>query len=86
MHENDYTFVTIDNEEDAPLLSDAVVEDVDGNDGILDAVMLDDVPVDGTDFITLSDDSVVMPDSDDVSDFISIDVDGSDISLSYDFD
>lgn len=78
MHENDYTFVTIDNEEDAPLLSDAVVVDVDGNDGILDAVMLDDVPVDGTDFITLSDDSVVMPDSDDVSDFISIDVDGSD--------
>lgn len=81
MHENDYTSVTIDNEEDAPLLSDAVVVDVDGNDGILDAVMLDDVPVDGTDFITLSDDSVVMPDSDDVSDFISIDVDGSDISF-----
>lgn len=81
MHENDYTFVTIDNEEDAPLLSDAVVVDVDGNDGILDAVMLDDVPVDGTDFITLSDDSVVMPDSDDVSDFISIDVDGSYISF-----
>lgn len=81
MHENDYTFVTIDNEEDAPLLSDAVVVDVDGNDGILDAVMLDDVPMDGTDFITLSDDSVVMPDSDDVSDFISIDVDGSDISF-----
>lgn len=81
MHENDYTFVTIDNEEDAPLLSDAVVVDVDENDGILDAVMLDDVPVDGTDFITLSDDSVVMPDSDDVSDFISIDVDGSDISF-----
>ncbi len=81
MHENDYTFVTIDNEEDAPLLSDAVVVDVDGNDGILNAVMLDDVPVDGTDFITLSDDSVVMPDSDDVSDFISIDVDGSDISF-----
>ena len=81
MHENDYTFVTIDNEEDAPLLSDAVVVDVDGNDGILDAVMLDDVPVDGTDFITLSDDSVVMPDSDDVSDFISIDVDDSDISF-----
>ena len=81
MHENDYTFVTIDNEEDAPLLSDAVVVDVDGNDGILDAVMLDDVPVDGTDFITLSDASVVMPDSDDVSDFISIDVDGSDISF-----
>lgn len=81
MHENDYTFVTIDNEEDAPLLSDAEVVDVDGNDGILDAVMLDDVPVDGTDFITLSDDSVVMPDSDDVSDFISIDVDGSDISF-----
>ena len=58
-----------------------MVVDVDGNDGILDAVMLDDVPVDGTDFITLSDDSVVMPDSDDVSDFISIDVDGSDISF-----
>lgn len=81
MHENDCTFVTIDNGEDAPLLSDAVVVDGDGGDGMLDAVMLDDVPVDGTDFITLSDDSVVMPDSDDVSDFISIDVDGSDISF-----
>ena len=81
MHENDYTFVTIDNEEDAPLLSDAVVVDVDGNDGILDAVMLDDVPVDGTDFITVTEDSVVRPASDDVSDFRSIDVDGSDISF-----
>lgn len=81
MREDDYTFVTIDNEEDAPLLSDAVVVDVEGRDGILDAVMLDDVPGGGTDFITLSDDSVVMPDLDDVSDFISIDVDGSDISF-----
>ncbi len=81
MDENDYTFVTIDNEENTPLLSDAVVVDVDGNDGILDAVILDDVPVDGTDFITLSDDSVIIPDTDDMSDFISIDVEGSDISF-----
>ncbi len=82
MQENDYTFVTIDNSEDVPLLSDAVVLDVDGDEGILDAVMLEDTPIDGSDFITLSDDVTIMSDSDDtMDDCFSIDVDGSDISF-----
>lgn len=81
MHENDYTFVTLDNSEEAPLLGDAVVVDVEGDGGILEAVMLDDVQVDGTDFITLSDDTVMMSDTDMMDDAFSIDVDGSDISF-----
>lgn len=82
MQENDYTFVTIDNSEDVPLLSDAVVLDVDGDEGVLDAVMLEDTPIDGSDFITLSDDVTIMSDSDDtMDDCFSIDVDGSDISF-----
>ena len=60
MHENDYTFVTLDTSEEAPLLNDAVVVDVEGDGGILEAVMLDDVQADSTDFITLSDDTVMM--------------------------
>lgn len=81
MHENDYTFVTLDNSEEAPLLGDAVVVDVEGDRGILEAVMLDDVQADGTDFITLSDDTVMMSDTDMMDDAFSIDVDGSDISF-----
>ena len=82
MQENDYTFVTIDNSEDVPLLSDAVVLDVEGDEGFLDAVMLEDAPIDGSDFITLSDDTMIMSDSDDtMDDCFSIDVDGSDISF-----
>lgn len=81
MHENDYTFVTLDNSEEAPLLGDAVVVDVEGDGGILEAVMLDDVQADGTDFITLPDDTVMMSDTDMMDDAFSIDVDGSDISF-----
>lgn len=80
MHENDYTFVTIDNGSEAVDLGDVVVVDVDGDDGILDAVMLDDGETDTTDFITLSDDTVVMSDAD-VVDNYSIDIDGMDISF-----
>lgn len=79
MQENDYTFVTLDTTEESPLLEDAVVVDVDGEDGLLDAVMLDDSQA-TTDFITLSDDTVMMPDSDSMDD-LSIDVDGIDVSF-----
>ncbi len=81
MHENDYTFVTLDNSEEAPLLGDAVVVDVDGDGGILDAVMLDDVQTDSTDFITLSDDTVIISDANVMDDGFSIDIDGADISF-----
>lgn len=80
MQENDYTFVTLDSPEEAPLLADAVVVDVDGDDGILDAVMLDDVQADSMDFITMSDDSVMGWDAG-MDSNLSIEVEGADISL-----
>ena len=79
MQENDYTFVTLDSPEEAPLLADAVVVDVDGDDGILDAVMLDDVQADSMDFITMSDDSVMGWDAG-MDSNLSIEVEGADIS------
>ena len=80
MQENDYTFVTLDSPEEAPLLADAVVVDVDGDDGILDAVMLDDVQADSMDFITMSDDSV-MGWGAGMDSNLSIEVEGADISF-----
>lgn len=80
MQENDYTFVTLDSPEEAPLLADAVVVDVDGDDGILDAVMLDDVQADSMDFITKSDDSVMGWDAG-MDSNLSIEVEGADISF-----
>lgn len=80
MQENDYTFVTLDSPEEAPLLADAVVVDVDGDDGILDAVMLDDVQADSMDFITMSDDSVMGWDAG-MDSNLSIEVEDADISF-----
>lgn len=80
MQENDYTFVTLDSPEEAPLLADAVMVDVDGDDGILDAVMLDDVQADSMDFITMSDDSVMGWDAG-MDSNLSIEVEGADISF-----
>lgn len=80
MQENDYTYVTLDSPEEAPLLADAVVVDVDGDDGILDAVMLDDVQADSMDFITMSDDSVMGWDAG-MDSNLSIEVEGADISF-----
>lgn len=80
MQENDYTFVTLDSPEEAPLLADAVVVDVDGDDGILDVVMLDDVQADSMDFITMSDDSVMGWDAG-MDSNLSIEVEGADISF-----
>ena len=80
MQENDYTFVTLDSPGEAPLLADAVVVDVDGDDGILDAVMLDDVQADSMDFITMSDDSVMGWDAG-MDSNLSIEVEGADISF-----
>lgn len=80
MQENDYTFVTLDSPEEALLLADAVVVDVDGDDGILDAVMLDDVQADSMDFITMSDDSVMGWDAG-MDSNLSIEVEGADISF-----
>ena len=54
MQEDDYTFVTLDS--DDIMMSDAVIVDVDGENDMAEAVMIDE-GVDTSDFITLSDDT-----------------------------
>lgn len=78
MQEEDYTFVTLDSDDFA--LTDAVVVDVDGGSDLLDAVMIDDGAMDSSDFITLSDDTVMMADAD-MADVYSMDMDSDDISF-----
>lgn len=62
MQEEEYTFVTVDDNEAMP--TDAVVIDVDGED----------------DFITLSDDTIMLSDTD-TMDLFMTDMDGADISV-----
>lgn len=78
MQEEDYTFVTLDSDDFA--LTDAVVVDVDGGSDLLDAVMIDDGAMDSSDFITLSDDTVMMADAD-MADVYSMDMGSDDISF-----
>lgn len=78
MQEEDYTFVTLDS--DDFVLTDAVVVDVDGGSDLLDAVMIDDGAMDSSDFITLSDDTVMMADAD-MADVYSMDMGSDDISF-----
>lgn len=78
MQEEDYTFVTLDSDDFA--LTDAVVVDVDGGSDLLDAVMIDDGAMDSSDFITLSDDTVMMADAD-MTDVYSMDMGSDDISF-----
>jgi hypothetical protein len=76
--ENEYTFVTIDdNNED--MISDAVVIDVDSDSEIFAAVSIDN-DVEVSDFITLADDTIMLSDSD-MTDIYSVDIDDTDISL-----
>lgn len=77
MQEEDYTFVTLDG--DDTLLSEAVIVDVDGGDDLSDIVMIDE-NLDFLDFITLSDDTIMLSDAD-MLDTYSTDIDGSDISF-----
>ena len=61
MQEEDYTFVTLDS--DDAMLTDAVIVDVDGGNDLSDAVMIDE-SIDASDFITLSDDTIMLSDAD----------------------
>lgn len=71
--------MTLDSDE--ALSADAVVVDVDEGYDLPDAVMIDD-NIDMADFITLSDDTVMLSDTDMVDmDSIDVDMDGSDISF-----
>lgn len=79
MQEEDYTFVTLDS--DDAILTDAVIVDVDvdGENDLSDVVMIDE-SIDVSDFITLSDDTIMLSDAD-MLDTYSTDIDGSDISF-----
>lgn len=70
MQEEDYTFVTLDS--DDAILTDAVIVGVDGENDLSDVVMIDE-SIDVSDFITLSDDTIMLSDADML--------DGSDISF-----
>lgn len=79
MQEEDYTFVTLDSDE--AVLADAVVVDVDEGGYLLDAVTIDD-SFETADFITLSDDTVMLSDVDMVDmHSIDMDMDSTDISF-----
>ncbi|MDR2118127.1 MAG: hypothetical protein LBP25_01125 [Tannerellaceae bacterium] len=77
MQEEEYTFVTIDDTDFE--LSDAVVIDMDSDDGLTGAVVIDD-GVDNSDFITLSDDTIMLSDAD-MNDSYSSDISDMDISI-----
>jgi hypothetical protein len=77
MQEEDYTFVTLDS--DDAILTDAVIVGVDGENDLSDVVMIDE-SIDVSDFITLSDDTIMLSDVD-MLDTYSTDIDGSDISF-----
>jgi hypothetical protein len=78
MQEEEYTFVTLDS--DDSMFSDAVVVDVDSENDLSGIVMVDDEGVDVSDFITLSDDTIVLSDMD-IQDAFSADIDGADVSF-----
>lgn len=77
MQEEDYTFVTLDSEDTN--LSEAVILDVDGENDLSDIVMIDE-SIEVSDFITLSDDTIMLSDTDTL-DTYSTDIEGSDISF-----
>jgi hypothetical protein len=77
MQAGDYTFVTLDSND--VFLSDAVIVDVDGENDLSGIVMIDEEEY-SSDFITLSDDTIMLSDAD-VLDTYSTEIDGSDISF-----
>ncbi|MDR2533375.1 MAG: hypothetical protein LBC81_01130 [Tannerellaceae bacterium] len=77
MQEEEYTFVTIDDNNDSYPLG-AVIIDVD-DDVMMEAVVIDE-GMEGCDFITLSDDTVVIMDAD-MIDSYSSDISDMDISI-----
>ncbi len=76
MQEEEYTFVTIDSEDN--LFSDAVVVDMD-TDNDLEGIVIIDEGAD-TDFISLSDETIMLSDSD-MIDLSLGDIGDADISI-----
>lgn len=79
MHEEDYTFVTIDDNEDG-LYSDAVVVDMDNDIDLQGAIVIDE-SMDMPDFITLADDTIMLSDGDMIDSSYSSDINDLDISI-----
>jgi hypothetical protein len=75
MQAEEYTFVTIDDTDSQ--FSDAVVIDMDNDDNLSGIVFMDE---DAPDFITLSDDTVMLSDAD-MIDSYSSDISDIDISI-----
>lgn len=78
MQEEEYTFVTLDG--DDSVFSDAVVVDVDGENDLSDVVVIDNDSMDVSDFITLSDDTIMLSGAD-MQDTFSTDIDEADLSF-----
>lgn len=79
MQEEEFNFVTIDT--DDSVWTDAVVIDMDGADELWGAVTIDDA-IEGSDFITISDDTAMLSDADmlDIN-TMDMDIDCTDISF-----
>lgn len=78
MQEEEYTFVTLDNDQFLP--ADAVVVDVEGDGGdLFGAIMLDE-GMESSDFITLLDDTIMLSDAD-MFDMDIVDMDSPDIAF-----
>ncbi|MDR1500098.1 MAG: hypothetical protein LBI58_03870 [Tannerellaceae bacterium] len=77
MQAEEYTFVTIDDTDS--LMSDAVVIDMDDDNSMSDFVVVDD-GMDTPDFITLSDDTIMLSDADMIDTYCS-DISDMDISI-----
>ncbi|MDR1357648.1 MAG: hypothetical protein LBJ58_08270 [Tannerellaceae bacterium] len=76
MQAEEYTFVTIDDTNS--LMSEAVVIDMDNDEGMFEFVVIDDM--DTPDFITLSEGSVMLSDADMIDSYFS-DISDPDISI-----
>jgi hypothetical protein len=77
MQEEEYTFVTIDDTDS--LFSDAVVIDMDSDDSLSGIIVMDE-SADTPDFITLSDDTIMLSDADMIDSYTS-DISDIDISI-----
>lgn len=81
MKEEDYAFITVDNDAEMTDWSDAVVIDMDGQYDLTGAIVIDENFGDA-DFITLSDETVMLSDIDMV-DFSSTDMDIDSTTISF---
>lgn len=81
MSAEDYTFVTVDSDPEITAWSDAVVIDLDEQHELAGVIVVDE-DFDGSDFITLSDDTIMLSDADMIDiGSTDLDIDGTTISF-----